>query len=627
MFQIPEPSAAAWLVADSPGETVKRARNEHRAAKSRSLTNAEINTLVANGNVAEDWKKIRATENFDPAFVIGNRFLGTIRLGGFKSSPATGWVGVYHSTIKDCSLGENAHINRCGWIERQEIHDGATVEHVDRIVMRGEKSRFGNGLELFHEELFSRRALAVAGIPFDWVAWQSSPEAMSGKGKKLKSVVGLIEKAASGFESETGVIGAGAIVRSARIIENTVIGSHVIVEGAISLRDCTVWGAPEETTIIRDGACIRNALIGPGCLVERLACVEDSIFFEQVSAGNQAIIKGCAVGPNSRLAGSEANDSLLGPFTMAIHHGVILAAFWPDGKGNVAYGSNVGSNHTGRAPDQEIWPGEGLFFGLGCSVKFPCDFSDAPYTIIASGVTLLPQFVLFPFSLIAAPSQPFRGVSPALNEIQPGWAILHNAYGIERQQRNMAKRNRAQRTEIETRVMRAEFIGEFDRAMKRLQRNKRQMKSIYTESDIEGLGKNVMTEKSRVEALAAYRWASHWLTMRTFIESLRDAQKGDSGAMEAVRSFLDAARKQKKKPLEIGRAMLEDALDCEREWIQLCVESKARDEVRGAEIIPDYAQRHVGIAEDPLITELNRALAELQKAEPDFIALLEKLTQ
>jgi hypothetical protein len=79
---------------------------------------------------------------------------------------------------------------------------------------------------------------------------------------------------------------------------------------------------------------------------------------------------------------------------------MLIAALWPEGKGNIAAGANVGSNHTSRAPDQEFWPGEGLYVGLGVNIKYPADFTQAPYTIIATGVSTLPQKVAFPFSLI-----------------------------------------------------------------------------------------------------------------------------------------------------------------------------------------------------------------------------------
>ena len=81
----------------------------------------------------------------------------------------------------------------------------------------------------------------------------------------------------------------------------------------------------------------------------------------------------------AEMAGGEVAASLLGPFVSFHHQALLIATLWPEGKGNVAYGANVGSNHTSKAPDQEFWPGEGMFLGLGVNIKFPADFSRAPY--------------------------------------------------------------------------------------------------------------------------------------------------------------------------------------------------------------------------------------------------------
>ena len=61
----------------------------------------------------------------------------------------------------------------------------------------------------------------------------------------------------------------------------------------------------------------------------------------------------------------QVTSCLVGPFVGFHHQALLIACFWPSGKGNIGYGANVGSNHTLKAPDQELWPGEGLFFGLG----------------------------------------------------------------------------------------------------------------------------------------------------------------------------------------------------------------------------------------------------------------------
>lgn len=57
--------------------------------------------------------------------------------------------------------------------------------------------------------------------------------------------------------------------------------------------------------------------------------------------------------------------------------------FWPDGE----------------QADQEIWPGEGVFFGLSTVIKFPANYSESPFSVIGSGVTCLPQRVSVSCSL------------------------------------------------------------------------------------------------------------------------------------------------------------------------------------------------------------------------------------
>jgi hypothetical protein len=104
--------------------------------------------------------------------------------------------------------------------------------------------------------------------------------------------------------------------------------------------------------------------------------------------------------------------------------------------GNVAYGAKVGANHTGRMNDQESWPGEGCFFGLGAIVKYPLNLLASPYSIIAAGSTVPPQRVSFPFSLISVPDRPLykdgNPVGPAVCAIRPGWVLYSNPYMIDR---------------------------------------------------------------------------------------------------------------------------------------------------------------------------------------------------
>ena len=84
-----------------------------------------------------------------------------------------------------------------------------------------------------------------------------------------------------------------------------------------------------------------------------------------VSEGEVSIVVSCLPQLMCTLPMHQVTSCLVGPFVGFHHQALLIACFWPSGKGNIGYGANVGSNHTLKAPDQELWPGEGLFFGLG----------------------------------------------------------------------------------------------------------------------------------------------------------------------------------------------------------------------------------------------------------------------
>jgi len=189
----------------------------------------------------------------------------------------------------------------------------------------------------------------------------------------------------------------------------------------------------QERSVIGRGAkvCNVNALenlhLGDFACVENGAIVQDSIIENNSVVVDNAIVKSSFIGAFSHIGEAEISNSLLGPLMQVHHHSLLISALWAEGRGNVGYGANVGSNHTGRMPDQEITPSLGQFFGIGCSIKFPANFTEAPFTMIATGVICEPQRLKFPFSLIKKGE--LSGVS---NEIIPGWVYSKNIYGVLR---------------------------------------------------------------------------------------------------------------------------------------------------------------------------------------------------
>ena len=69
-----------------------------------------------------------------------------------------------------------------------------------------------------------------------------------------------------------------------------------------------------------------------------------------------------------------------------------------------------------------------------------------------------------PFSLINKPSHNVSTISPAYNEILPGWALYDNYYMVVRNEDKFRRRNKSRRSAFETEVLREDIIQMIIRA-------------------------------------------------------------------------------------------------------------------------------------------------------------------
>ncbi|MBX9584262.1 MAG: hypothetical protein K2X87_28515, partial [Gemmataceae bacterium] len=262
------------------------------------------------------------------------------------------------------------------------------------------------------------------------------------------------------------------------------------------------------------------------------------------------------------------------------------------------------SNHTSRAPDQELWAGEGVFFGLGVSVQFPCDLSRSPYTVIAFGADLPPQKVAFPFSLIAAGRGDYHGH----NGISPGWMLSDNIYSLKRNEAKYKARDRAKRTRFDFRVFRRDTVELMRDAARRLAAAGG--RETYTEKEVLGLGRNVLSEADRVKGLEAYRFYAAYYALG----GLRDRVRGlvAAGSADAARVLVtpapDAPEWEYQRQLLLADLELTDPAEGLRQLVGMtlqiakdCERAREKDDNRGGRIIDDYADVHPAADRDAVV--------------------------
>ncbi|MDR2731804.1 MAG: DUF4954 family protein [Fibromonadaceae bacterium] len=272
-------------------------------------------------------------------------------------------------------------------------------------------------------------------------------------------------------------------------------GGHRVLKRQFSENERSIIGRKSR---VCNTSSLENSHLGDFTNIENGALVRDSILENNVTITDNAIVKSSFIGSFSHIGEAEVGNSLIGPLVQIHHHSLLISALWAEGRGNVGYGANVGSNHTGRMPDQEIVPGLGQFFGLGCSVKFPANFSEAPFTMIATGVICEPQRLKFPFSLL-------KKSGNALNEIIPGWVYSKNVYGVFRSIYKWDKRS-GNATSLNL-LFSDPLLNSVMNACKILKEfllGKNTLLTVATEQELPGLGSNFIKTENLEKIIEAY---------------------------------------------------------------------------------------------------------------------------
>jgi hypothetical protein len=581
----------------------------------RPLSSSEIKQLTSQGNFSENWEALRVHEKFVPDFIRNNRFIGNCCIGVCNGTPHDTGIGFsLPSAITDSTLINTAISNGCCiWNVKVLFNyyiDASVVLVNIGTLSCSSTSTFGNGRELvIGIETGGREVLSFADITVDGAYSVATKKIPYDNYKKF--IAAYTDLLTIGY----GIVGKDCRIVNCPEITDSLIAEATTCENVLLISNSTILSSSEEPTSIRHGAFLRNSCVQFGCSIDSMAIVDDSILTEHSHVERHGKVTHSILGPNTGIAEGEVTASLVGPFVGFHHQSLLIGALWPQGKGNVAYGANVGSNHTAKAPDQEIYCGEGMFFGLGTSIKYPADYSRAPYSIIATGVITLPQRVTFPFSLINTPSKSYNNISPAYNELIPAWVLSDNLYLVKRNEAKFASRNKARRTKFSLEIFRPEIIDLLVDARMRCN-NISSIKEFYTEADLPGTGKNFVTRTSLQKAINTYSLHIEYYCLKALFEQCRAIIESDNpGSIMSV--FTDHSgnfRWEHCRKLGLSEGLAHRSInenfdrlgEISEQMVKLIVTSKEKDDIRGNAIMDDYASAHTCAENDPFVKETIR---------------------
>lgn len=564
-------------------------------SKYRALTAEEIQVLEKNGNRSESWSRVFVEQDFDAnrihrstfaGEVFLPRFFGTLLLPGDVSYP----TGIYESLVHN-SIVENALVYRVSMLSNELIRCGAVVHNVGSLVSSGKINyMIGTSMNVGNE-MGGRSILVFPELTTELVDLQLFHKADAEVGNAFAEQLKIYrDEMALPF----GIVGKGAVVSNTNIIRNSWIGAHARIEGASKIRNSVVMSSLEESTHVYDSVILENSNVQMGVKIHTGAEVQGSVLMTRTKVCCKAIVKSSVIAPCCHIEEGEVNSSYMGPMTQMHHHSLLIAALWPEGCGNLGYGANVGSNHTGRMPDQEVMPGQAMFFGLGVNIKFPANYRESPFTLIATGVTTMPQRLKFPFSLVRPGDPQLNGVPARLNEIVPGWNYACNAYALDRNAYKYSVRGKGVVPATFFSIFNPETVRCVYDAYCRLQ--VATIRDVYTKEHIDGLGENFLRERVRQQALHTY---SEYLE-RYVLESIITMVVNDVNLLaQPVKELRRLITTELNKDV-VRVVPLSDSFEdlvkryrqLEKDWFERVSHGLDKDNDRGRKIFDDYDDAH-----------------------------------
>lgn len=548
----------------------------------RPLSAGEIRRLERLGNTAADWKRILVSRRFIADSVIGNRFAGACVLGIFGTGSAGGKVplpeGIYRSTLENVIVDDGAAVHACPLVSGYRIGGGAAVSASTLIFDARASSVYGNdGTATVGAETGGRTVPLAAEITLAEAALLAEPGEQP---EQAAALAAAVSRYTAAIRPGMGVVGAGATVHATSTVRNSWLGRASVVEGALLIEEATLLSSREEPTAVENGAVVRRSVLQQGTSVRDGAVVDHALLLEHSRVERHAKVTSSVIGPNTGVAEGELTSSLIGPFVGFHHQALLIAACWPEGRGNIGHGANVGSNHTSRQPDQELRPAEGMFFGLGCCVKFPADFRGSPYSLISTGVTTLPQKLEMPFSLICESTVQRPELPSGYLQLVPGWMLRENLYALWRNRIKFRGRDRARRNPLDLDPFRPEVMSRVERACNALEAVSGG-REILLPSDLPEIGRNFLLDTDRRAAIDIYRFFLEWARIRSLVDGA-DREEG-------------AAR-----PTREECARYEQAVARIAEMVRT---SREKDFVRGARMFEDYERVHGTLSTDPVVAD------------------------
>lgn len=305
----------------------------------RHLTKEEINRLLLQNCLADNWTGITVTEGFSPEHIINTRFEGKIKLGIYSGTIEVAknilkTCGIFNSFISNCEIGDHVYISDVKNLSDYIIEGNVVISNVGSLIVN-EESTFGNGTEIEVLNEGGGRELPI----FDRLSSQTAYLTVLYRHDKdfTGKILGIIRQYCESKRSNRGLIQAGARIQDSLIIRNVFVGSYATISGASLLEEGTIQSCKEAPAFIGVGVVAKKFIVLSGSVVDGGVILDKCFAGQGVKIGKQFSAENSVFFANSEAFHGEACSLFAGPYTVTHHKSTLmiasLASFFNAGSG------------------------------------------------------------------------------------------------------------------------------------------------------------------------------------------------------------------------------------------------------------------------------------------------------
>lgn len=379
----------------------------------RKLKPEEKDLLKQQGCTAESWDSVRVSEKFTPERIHHVDFMGSVSLGVFTEEtdvPERGVqaTGIYHSTLKNCTIGDNAYLNNVQNLYQYEISHHAILDTIQSLSVTG-KTAFGNGTEIEVLNEGGGRELPI----FDQLSAQIAYCLVHFRHNKAltEKILALVNDHCESKTSTTGCVGPYAKVRHCHILRNVHIGEYADICGAQLLQEGTLAGSQNDPVKIGPGVIAQNFIVQSGSHINDGVLLDKCFVGQGVRLGKQYSAEGSAFFANCEGFHGEAVSVFGGPYTVTHHKSTLMIAgmfsFY-----NAGSGTNQSNHMYKLGPLHQGILERGAKTGSLSYMLWPCGVG--PFSVVTGKHAGNFDATDFPFSYITVEGGKSQ-LTPAMN--------------------------------------------------------------------------------------------------------------------------------------------------------------------------------------------------------------------